>query len=163
MKGFKDSSNKFHPITDYKKGTRKSRDQQTKTTGLKIDSGIRKKKEEMVPFGKEKEILIGTIQPVGNQNYFEIITFNLDLERGNFAMSSHSFDTRIISEDEGERQAKEAIEDSGMWEETVKRGLTEESKEDWIQGAIQADGWEPYTLVMVNIWILLEQDNSVMK
>jgi len=51
-----------------------------------------------------------------------------------------------MSEDEGERQAKEAIEDSGMWEETVKRGLTEESKEDWIQGAIQADGWEPYKL-----------------
>jgi len=36
MKGFKDSSNKFHPITDYKKGVRKSRDQKTKQEGVKI-------------------------------------------------------------------------------------------------------------------------------
>jgi len=35
MKGFKDSSGKFHPITDYK-GVRKSRDQKTKTEGVKI-------------------------------------------------------------------------------------------------------------------------------
>jgi len=36
MKGFKDSSNKFHPITDYKKGTRKSRDQKAKTQGVRL-------------------------------------------------------------------------------------------------------------------------------
>jgi len=36
MKGFKDSNNKFHPITDNKKGVRKSRDQKVKTEGVKI-------------------------------------------------------------------------------------------------------------------------------
>ena len=35
MKGFKDSNNKFHPITN-KKGVRKSRDQKTKLDGVKI-------------------------------------------------------------------------------------------------------------------------------
>lgn len=40
MKGFKDSSGKFHPITDYK-GVRKSRDQKAKTQGIKI---LRKKR-----------------------------------------------------------------------------------------------------------------------
>ncbi|MCP6727114.1 MAG: hypothetical protein KJI69_03760 [Patescibacteria group bacterium] len=43
MKGFKDSNNKFHPISNNKKGTRKSRDQSTKSTGVKIESRIRKK------------------------------------------------------------------------------------------------------------------------
>jgi len=42
MKGFKDSSNKFHPITDYKKGTRKSRDQKTKTIGVRLQRDERK-------------------------------------------------------------------------------------------------------------------------
>lgn len=41
MKGFKDSSNKFHPITDYKKGVRKSRDQSAKTQGVKITRNAR--------------------------------------------------------------------------------------------------------------------------
>ncbi len=36
MKGFKDSSGKFHPIKDYK-GVRKSRDQSSKTQGVKYD------------------------------------------------------------------------------------------------------------------------------
>jgi len=40
MKGFKDSSGKFHPITEYK-GVRKSRDQKAKTKGVKINA-IRK-------------------------------------------------------------------------------------------------------------------------
>jgi len=35
MKGFKDSSGKFHPITDYK-GVRKSRDQSAKLEGVRI-------------------------------------------------------------------------------------------------------------------------------
>jgi len=35
MKGFKDSSGKFHPITEYK-GVRKSRNQSTKTEGVKV-------------------------------------------------------------------------------------------------------------------------------
>jgi len=35
MKGFKDSSGKFHPISDYK-GVRKSRDQKLKQNGVKI-------------------------------------------------------------------------------------------------------------------------------
>ena len=35
MKGFKDSSGKFHPISD-SKGVRKSRDQSTKTQGVKL-------------------------------------------------------------------------------------------------------------------------------
>ena len=34
MKGFKDSSGKFHPITEYK-GVRKSRDQKAKTQGIR--------------------------------------------------------------------------------------------------------------------------------
>ncbi len=42
MKGFKDSSNKFHPITQTK-GVRKSRDRKAKTKGIKIESRIRKK------------------------------------------------------------------------------------------------------------------------
>ena len=36
MKGFKDSNNKFHPMTEYKKGTRKSRDQSAKTQGVRL-------------------------------------------------------------------------------------------------------------------------------
>jgi len=35
LKGFKDSNNKFHPITQ-SKGVRKSRDQSTKTQGVKL-------------------------------------------------------------------------------------------------------------------------------
>ena len=35
-KGFKDSNNKFHPITDYKKGVRKSRDQKAKLEGVRM-------------------------------------------------------------------------------------------------------------------------------
>jgi len=47
LKGFKDSSGKFHPITDYK-GVRKSRDQSAKTQGvrLKRSDGSRIKKVE---------------------------------------------------------------------------------------------------------------------
>jgi len=36
LRGYKDSSGKFHPITDYKKVTRKSRDQQLKTKGVRL-------------------------------------------------------------------------------------------------------------------------------
>jgi len=42
MKGFKDSNNKFHPITQ-SKGVRKSRDQTAKTQGIKI----RKQREDV--------------------------------------------------------------------------------------------------------------------
>ena len=48
MKGFKDSSNKFHPITDYKKGVSKSRDQLAKTEGVRMKR-YRKKLVEMTP------------------------------------------------------------------------------------------------------------------
>lgn len=41
MKGFKDSSNKFHPITDSKKGVRKSRDQSAKSQGVKLERKAR--------------------------------------------------------------------------------------------------------------------------
>jgi len=46
LKGFKDSSGKFHPITEHK-GVRKSRDQSAKTQGVKIrkartDKGLEK-------------------------------------------------------------------------------------------------------------------------
>ena len=51
MKGFKDSSGKFHPITEYK-GVRKSRDQTAKTKGIKI----RKQREE-----EPKELLVERI------------------------------------------------------------------------------------------------------
>ncbi len=44
LKGFKDSSGKFHPITDYK-GVRKSRDQSAKLQGVKIDRKKRYKKD----------------------------------------------------------------------------------------------------------------------
>ncbi|MCP6727108.1 MAG: hypothetical protein KJI69_03730 [Patescibacteria group bacterium] len=47
MKGFKDSNNKFHPITDYKKGTRKSRDQEEKTRGVRIRKA-REPEEQLV-------------------------------------------------------------------------------------------------------------------
>ena len=50
MKGFKDSSGKFHPMTD-SKGVRKSRDQSAKTQGVKIE---RKKKEGVL--GKDFHI-----------------------------------------------------------------------------------------------------------
>lgn len=39
MKGFT-KDGKFHPITDYKKGIRKSRDKQTKTQGITIRKKI---------------------------------------------------------------------------------------------------------------------------
>ncbi len=51
MKGFKDSNNKFHPITDYKKGVRKSRDQSAKTQGVKIE----RKKRERIPKCKSSD------------------------------------------------------------------------------------------------------------
>jgi len=40
MKGFKDSSGKFHPITEYK-GVRKSRDSKEKTEGVKVERKAR--------------------------------------------------------------------------------------------------------------------------
>ncbi len=40
MKGFKDSNNKFHPITS-SKGVRKSRDQSAKTLGVKVERKAR--------------------------------------------------------------------------------------------------------------------------
>ena len=43
MKGFKDDSGKFRP-TGNNKGFRRSRDQSTKMQGIKIDSGLRKKR-----------------------------------------------------------------------------------------------------------------------
>ena len=43
MKGFT-KDNKFHPITDYK-GVRKSRDQTTKTEGIRTTSIVRKKSD----------------------------------------------------------------------------------------------------------------------
>jgi len=46
VKGFKDSNNKFHPITDYKKGTRKSRDQSAKTIGIRL----KRKNSPRIPF-----------------------------------------------------------------------------------------------------------------
>ncbi len=46
MKGFKDSSGKFHPISDYKKGTRKSRDQSAKTQGVKVERKAREGAEQ---------------------------------------------------------------------------------------------------------------------
>lgn len=42
MKGFKDSSGTFHPITDYK-GVRKSRDQKAKSTGIRFQKSSMKK------------------------------------------------------------------------------------------------------------------------
>ncbi len=44
MKGFKDSNNKFHPITQ-SKGVRKSRDQQVKTQGIKVERKARDRSE----------------------------------------------------------------------------------------------------------------------
>jgi len=43
MKGFKDSNNKFHPITDYKKGVRKSRDQTAKLQGVRMKRSLSSK------------------------------------------------------------------------------------------------------------------------
>jgi len=48
LKGFKDSNNKFHPITDYKKGVRKSRDQKAKTEGVKIRKARNSKLERQL-------------------------------------------------------------------------------------------------------------------
>lgn len=45
MKGFKDSNNKFHPITQ-SKGVRKSRDQSTKTEGIRL----KRKNSPRIPF-----------------------------------------------------------------------------------------------------------------
>jgi len=45
MKGFKDSKGKFHPITDYK-GVRKSRDQSSKSKGVKVERKAREGEEQ---------------------------------------------------------------------------------------------------------------------
>jgi len=42
MKGFKDSNNKFHPITQTK-GVRKSRDQTAKTIGIRLKKDVKRK------------------------------------------------------------------------------------------------------------------------
>ena len=52
MKGYKSSDGKFHPITDYKKVTRKSRDSSTKKQGVKI---VRKAREPSPIFLKFAE------------------------------------------------------------------------------------------------------------
>ncbi|MCP6727437.1 MAG: hypothetical protein KJI69_05510 [Patescibacteria group bacterium] len=82
MKGFKDSNNKFHPITDYKKGVRKSRDQSAKTQGVKI----RKQRVDLADFDAEdwwdsmgfidRKRLISQYEPrMVKNNYF----FNYDM------------------------------------------------------------------------------------
>ena len=49
---------KFHPHTEYKKGTRKSRDQQAKEQGVKIEGGIRKSRNSLedIPVGRAVEL-----------------------------------------------------------------------------------------------------------
>lgn len=47
-KGFKDKDGKFRP-TENKKGVRKSRDQNAKTQGVKLNSGVRKSRSDIKP------------------------------------------------------------------------------------------------------------------
>lgn len=55
MKGFT-RDGKFHPITDYKKGTRKSRDRKVKTQGVEVE----RKAREGKPMGVGNTMIGGT-------------------------------------------------------------------------------------------------------
>ena len=60
VRGFKDSNNKFHPITQ-SKGVRKSRDQSTKTEGIRMKR-YRKKLVDMSPAEIQSLEIVGDIE-----------------------------------------------------------------------------------------------------
>jgi len=87
MKGFKDSSGKFHPITDYK-GVRKSRDQSAKTEGVKI-----RKARTDKSFGKLFEIKSSSLSDERNEREFDRFTSSItDFGSGDIASAVEKAD-----------------------------------------------------------------------
>ena len=87
MKGFKDSSGKFHPITDYK-GVRKSRDQSAKTEGVKI-----RKARTDKSFAKLFEIKSSSLSDERNEREFDRFTSSItDFGSGDIASAVEKAD-----------------------------------------------------------------------
>jgi len=58
-----------------------------------------------------------------------------------FIVKLYNREYTILTERKAEELARESLEDGEYWEECVKAGRTEQSKEDWIDDVLNSDGW----------------------
>lgn len=61
-------------------------------------------------------------------------------EHNYFAMSGDTY--RLIEEKQGEKEARERLEDGELWKMAVEANHTTDSLNDWVEEVLDTDGWE---------------------
>jgi len=122
MKGFKDSSGKFHPITDYK-GVRKSRDQSAKIQGVKIERKKRFLSEDDVDRLSHLElnaILIDVEKRWRKKELFsdegdhKVIIFTC-IEHPEYTFELHPMDDNELEDEHGKELEEPIYHDAWYW------------------------------------------------
>jgi hypothetical protein len=109
MKGFKDSNNKFHPITQ-SKGVRKSRDQSAKITGVKIERKARVPEKSIEKMFEFKTVVTDKDKDFEFDRFASSIT---DFGSGDIATAVEKFQEVGLSGSELADAVREFSDDTG--------------------------------------------------
>lgn len=71
-----------------------------------------------------------------------VATLSEDTDTGHLYLNNEYYDNEPFTESEGIDRARESLEDGELWKNAVQNDNTTESKEDWIDTVMNADGWQ---------------------
>lgn len=66
----------------------------------------------------------------------------IETDMGYFSLTGTGYSIETINEEQGERRAREYLEDGELWKMAVANGSTTDSLEDWVDIVLDADGWQ---------------------